>query len=515
MKIQYSTCPFCALIIFVVLALLIEKAVAAAITNTTVLSNEFWISTNIESQDLGTLDNPFICATEPEFDYTMSNLPPNCTIHILAGTYRTLGCSIRPGYELKAGQKILGSGMDNTIIQLVTDAPSGNFVMGSVGRAQGIDVSDLTLDCHYIPGVSRNATYGGLDLNGRRIAVRRVKVINLVYLDATVNSESFGIGINSTYGGPFNSDGDIIEECEVSNFVAGTACSAIALNGGCISGIVRNNRVFLQGASATLDAFNGGNMHDVLVEGNYVDGGGTAIGFYGDAGGYTNIIVTHNTFKNCYYGVALSGYPRQNIMFCYNQFTIPNSGGIGFVFNANTSFTNIVITGNDVHFDSRSSPGSLFLCANNIFGLTVNNNTVDPILTNIITGCSGVSIYNNFNLDGDLLVTPGFNQVMPPNGVTRNTDTNSVYVVSYEQEYVGVQATNVMLGRHIYLPSPVGYPGKRFVIADESGTASSTYPIIISASTPPFLINRKPSVSISSAYGAVTIVGDGLNWFAH
>src|SRR5262249_53299481 len=83
-------------------------------------TGEFWISTNPASKNLGTLDNPFVCGTETQFDQTMSNLPPNCTVHILAGTYPTHGT---PGaFSVKTGQKVIGSGMDVTILKLAPGA---------------------------------------------------------------------------------------------------------------------------------------------------------------------------------------------------------------------------------------------------------------------------------------------------------------------------------------------------------------------------------------------------------
>jgi hypothetical protein len=239
----------CAVLSVLLFMLLTNTAFAFYNTNTVVFTNEFWISTNTSSENLGTLDKPYICATEPEFDNTMSNMPPNCTIHILAGTYQTLG--FYQGFSLQTGQKILGSGIDVTVIQLDTNAQSGSSVMGGPTDSilgTEIEISDLTLNCEGTS--SGNTTYGGLQLYGDRMAVRRVKVVNLV----GYTSESFGIGINASAGAQvMDSQGNIIEECEVSNFVAETSeasCSAITLDAGgtttsAISGIIRNNRVFL------------------------------------------------------------------------------------------------------------------------------------------------------------------------------------------------------------------------------------------------------------------------------
>lgn len=81
-------------------------------------ANEFWISTNATGYMYpsgGTLSNPLDGSTTTNFDRNMNNLPPNSTIHLLAGTYQTLGFF---GWSVKVGQKIHGSGIDNTILQL-------------------------------------------------------------------------------------------------------------------------------------------------------------------------------------------------------------------------------------------------------------------------------------------------------------------------------------------------------------------------------------------------------------
>src|SRR6516225_1533790 len=101
------------LAIFAFFLILVYYSKLAQLEKERTKAAEFWISTNTASGNLGTLDNPFICAAEPEFDRTMSHLPPDCTVHILPGIYHTLGGSLHPAYSLKSGQKILGSGMEN------------------------------------------------------------------------------------------------------------------------------------------------------------------------------------------------------------------------------------------------------------------------------------------------------------------------------------------------------------------------------------------------------------------
>src|ERR1051325_5948339 len=89
----------------------------------TQITNEFWVSTSTNTAKLGTLSDPYDGSTRVKFDDVLSNLPPYSTLHILAGTYFTGGS--KAGYpnvwwNLKTGQKILGSGMDVTVLKLVT-----------------------------------------------------------------------------------------------------------------------------------------------------------------------------------------------------------------------------------------------------------------------------------------------------------------------------------------------------------------------------------------------------------
>jgi hypothetical protein len=380
---------------------------AALETKATGIDNVYWVSTNTDSDNLGTLDNPFICNTQTSFDYRMNNLPANSTIHILAGTYQTLGDN---DWFIKSGQKILGSGIDVTIIQLVTNAPSGSFVMGSP-PGTNIVVSDLT-----IAGANTSTlSYSGLCLSGTKLTVSRVKAINLAFFDKSVNSEAWGIGMVSCgYGSTIQSEGNIIEDCEVSHFQGGSGISAIFFNGSptnSISGIMRGNRVYLS-TSVPLGyfAFNGAWTHNWLVEDNYVHGG--SVGFYGDTGSYLNVVVAHNLFENCYYGIELLYGNRKNLTFASN--TILLNPGTN-VYNHNDAFlfyiasgftyTNIVISGNSVDFSGATICGMTynFLNADTVGGLTVKNNTVDSLLVNHISDCNAINIQKNFDLNGNIL----------------------------------------------------------------------------------------------------------------
>lgn len=377
--------------------------------NETGIKNEFWISTNATGKMYpqgGTLDDPLDGSTEARFDTNMNRLPPDSTIHILAGTYQTHG-----GYAwcAKSGQNIIGSGMDVTVLQLAPGIPlrdafviSSPGIVGSPEPVTNVEISDLTCDCDYSSG---NVEYDGVALEGTRNAVRRVKVKNESYTPGTGDDEAWGIVLGN-FSLP-NSFGNTIEECEVDPLAAGHSISAISLMGGkhgnSISGSMRNNRVFLtpdpHGAQI---AFNTAWVTDSQIEDNYVDGADG--GYITDTGGSTNVVYAGNVFKNVYQGFVFWNCPRRNLIFAFNKISLCPTNyyfSAGFGFPDGTFHTNIVIDGNAVEFGGHPAraAASYFLCVSNVIGLVVCNNTVDSRLKNNISA-PGLHLFHNYDLYG-------------------------------------------------------------------------------------------------------------------
>jgi hypothetical protein len=377
-------------------------------------TGEFWISTNAASQNLGTRDNPFVCRTETQFDQNMSNLPPNCTVHILAGTYLTHGT---PGaYSVKTGQKVAGSGMDVTVLKLAPGARDNTSVIGS-GFGTNMEVSDLTCDGNYQGQNGAAITCHGATLFGTHNAIRRVKVVNLAKYGG--NSEAWGIVLNENNIG--DSTGNFIEDCEVTGFqggLPGQGISAFSLNANPdhpISGVLRNNRVFLQPDVYHPEmAFNNNDSHDCVYQGNYVDG--ATFGFYGDTGSSTNVSVVGNTFKNVIEGVSLSNARRLSMTFSQNKILLAtNNVSMTIAFNIQETWvTNISIIGNTVSWNTPPPDGSLacFLNLSHVSGLRVTDNQVEGTFTNhfwnniIATNCVAAK---NHDLNGRpyLIQLPG------------------------------------------------------------------------------------------------------------
>jgi hypothetical protein len=532
--------------ILVIFSLLLLAQMALA---ETWFTNEVWISPVAQTNGgNGTLDFPYDGSTQPNFDTLMGNLPRNITIHLLAGTYQTLGSPL--GWNVKSGQKILGSGIDVTILNLVSGPTNdGAYTLEGEMFAQfpatNIEICDLTANANYNPSLGTYSCYGVV-LTGSGHAIRRVKVINTASYtnlptQSAESSEAWGVVINGCW--PFvgvYSTGNVIEECEVSQFAGGGHITAIAFDGGPtnpISGIMRNNRVFLPpGINTSCYAFNNNWTLDLLLEGNYVSGGD--VGCYGDTGGTTNMIVTYNMFNNCRNLAYFQGIARINLTFAFNKFRSTNTFSLNpaaFFFN-NTfggSYTNIVIIGNTIDFYGAAGGPTYFVKALNVQGLVVVNNIVDASLTNMFSGCTNVSVYNNYDLTGNFLTN--LNQVASPNGVTRGSvmsPTNiayqsagtNTYYAKYGDEYIGVKGFPFAGGQvflqeaDIVLPSAAGHAGKDFIVADESGNLRQSMFIkqyINIKSTSPDKINGGTSIINTNPYTAMTIISDGTNWFAY
>jgi hypothetical protein len=239
-------------------------------------------------------------------------------------------------------------------------------------------------------------------LDGTENAVRRVKVINLPKHGG--NSEAWGISL-SGFNVP-DSEANMIDGCEISHFSGGGGITALNLAN--CSGIMRNNRVFLSpdpGPNIQQFGLNSGWIHDVLIEGNLIDGAN--VGYNADTGGGTNVIVAHNSFINVAAGIALHNYARQNLTFAFNDIEFTNLPGIDLPVaffldqSSSGSFTNVFIFGNTVRFIGSGT--AYFVVAENTTGLTIVNNAVDSSLANSFSGDSNLNIDNNYDLYGNYL----------------------------------------------------------------------------------------------------------------
>ena len=488
---------------FLVIAAQISLTAGHAATR---LSDDFWVSTSTNTLNLGTLSDPYNASTQVLFDKVMADLPPNCTVHLLSGTYQTLGTwQARVGGwpQVKSGQKIVGAGIDHSIIHFCRTG-TGSYSFGNAGIAgTNIEISDLTIDG------AGTTNCCGVMLFGDHLVVRRVKVINL----SSKNAEIFPIVL---LGGPGpsggripSSEGNLIEQCEV-NLPNITWVSGICLSGNptnYASGAIRNNRVILGAFKPDLPlaAFNCGYAHDLLVEGNYVEGGDW--GFYAEAG-FTNLMIHHNTLKNVAEAVNLFILGSTNVTCSFNTITLAASpkDTCAFAFRESYAFRNLVLLGNTIQFAGAPAlRNNSALAATSASGLSFINNILDRRLLITTKGSTGVSIYNNVDLDGNPLP---LNQELSYSIARTSVTSAGAYLVQSGDRYIGIKNTSLTT---VFLPPASGLAGKEFVIVREDGGESF---VLTSRGG---LINGTNNLAIlkssSSPAANTTVISDGSNWF--
>ncbi|HUP81850.1 MAG TPA: hypothetical protein VM260_25085 [Pirellula sp.] len=124
---------------------------------------EIWICIRTDGAiGEGSRVNPYNGATQPLFDALMrfvnetSKVQANMTVRLGPGVFQTRGGDgggFVGAWRPQSGQRIIGSGMHATILQLV-DAGAifqdvGQNVIGSNSNVNNFEISDLTLDCNF------------------------------------------------------------------------------------------------------------------------------------------------------------------------------------------------------------------------------------------------------------------------------------------------------------------------------------------------------------------------------
>jgi hypothetical protein len=363
-------------------------------------SNEFWISTNATGNVYpsslgtggGTLANPLDGSTVSSFDSNMNNLPANCVIHILPGTYQTHGGD---GWWVHSGEKIIGSGIDVTTLQLVP-TPSDNFTytIDSEDYLTNVVVSGLTIDCNYTSG---SHTPCGISLGGTENTIRDVKVIHCAKYGGS--SEAWGIVISGNSSGM--SVGNLIEHCEVSEFVGGSGLSAIGFLPQ-VSGVIRDNVVINENPNNLMNSFFG-SCGD-LVQGNYAYGVDTA--YHSDTSVVTNLIVADNIFENVRDGFGMWPPFLQNVTLSDNTIFLSTNTPFqeAFAIAPSELSTNVNIIGNTVGWYSAETTAGFFVDVTNLQGLVVADNRVDATLgDNLNEGTATYIIRDNYDLSGNYL----------------------------------------------------------------------------------------------------------------
>jgi hypothetical protein len=122
--------------------------------------------------------------TGKKFDDVMSGLSANTRVHLGPGTFLTQGYAynVSGEWQVKAGMKIIGSGMEVTTLQLVNHTASEYyFAIGhdiSAGaKVDFTEVSDLTINCNLV-NAGASTSCSAVRLMGEHARIFRVRAIN-------------------------------------------------------------------------------------------------------------------------------------------------------------------------------------------------------------------------------------------------------------------------------------------------------------------------------------------------
>jgi hypothetical protein len=475
-------------------------------------TNEVWISARTNGlgsgvrRGTGAITAPYY----GDFDAIINSLPTHTTIHLLPGVHYTKGFQGESvDAALKANQKVIGAGMDASIVRRDTrfhgDTTSQDGQLWSM--ADGVEISDLTVDANAdgTEAFKKAAVF----LGGNYCAVRRVKAINTSG-NLARGSECFAIYIAPATNGIGNS----ISECEVSS-VRGNYCDGISLIG---QGEVKHNRVFLPVVTKHLDqafyvAYSALGSRSAMIQGNY-SYGGTA-GFAGDTLSEKDLSIVNNTFQNVALGIYIvkaSGYSIDGLFIRNNTIEISTNVDSSrdrlypiYISNEDTTgkvvYRNVVIAGNTMRYCGNGGISRRYRTAilargaagTNFYNLRIVDNTIDRSFE-FMLNARGVSLDANTDLQG---VPLQFRQVGAGSASTVSLNPIDGMVI------VTNPATTT-----IKLATATGYDGKRVTIVNSrSGGDLTVYPAAgqeIVLSTP----------ALVSSNSSASFVSDGSSkWF--
>jgi hypothetical protein len=437
-------------------------------------------------------------------------------------------------WQLRAGQRLVGDGVDKTIIRRSNPNNDLYYVLGSAAGEPNVEISDLTVDGNYWASSVSTISVGGLNC-GNLARVRGVKITgtsgNTTFNNGDAELYSLRMS-GTTIGGAVDRSvtGGLIENCEVSN-IKGGYISGIMPGAGQV--VVRNNRIFLPHwtpASTDNPSHKGApciNLADTvnsIIEGNVTSGGYTAE--YSDTGFHTNVMIANNQFNDCIRGIEfLRGYAASvDSLFINNNIIQLSSDSsvsdarYGVILHTETTdgttyIVKPIIRGNVIKGGwQASTTWGLYLkrvnypaCFDN--ELDFISSVVNRIQTYFET-YAGL-VYNlrdqqGNNVDEAKWLSPKTSSWLVSKRFAAN-DPATAYALQIGDKYIGLQKALT-----VSLPDAVAYAGKEYVIVNETG--SNLTGATLNCSVGGQTINGASFVNLAPAYTSVRVTSNGTAW---
>jgi hypothetical protein len=444
---------------------------------TRAFAGEYWVRPDgSDGTGDGSAGNPWVRTTAASFDGLIkTNIPAESTIHLMAGTFHTWdGIYVQPNW------KIRGAGIDVTILQIdsqdgLPDPFDTNGIYAVVSEVgyDGVEVSDMTIDCNLQATTSPPMRNGAVRLYGNDTRISRVKAINW---GSQNGFECFIFFIGGTYYKIQTNC--VIEDCivdlpaPVTHSQGASAFSILGhewatyLTNGWIRNVeIRNCVITGVELSPSGDHaptyFNGAGVTTVdgaRVTGNrFVNMGGIA--FASTCGSLRNLVIENNSFVDVNGGINVGGADacgmsyaiKENVQILNNYITVRDnaSGAIGVAPLGDIRATNFVIRGNTIRPSGplKQNGGVVFYKADNV---TFDDNVVDAYggdygLGTLNVDSTFASRHNNHTSSGASII-PSESQVttfIPTQGVGWYRISS---LVGYAQ---GISSGNVRISRGV------------------------------------------------------------------
>ena len=144
---------------------------------------DIWVAMRTDnSAGSGTQMDPYNWGSITQFDTLLNGFAINTCVHLGPGEFQTAGYYdglTGSGWQTKTGQRIVGCGIDLTTLKLVNTAATTQRVYAIARALSGstvdfFEVSDLTIDCNYVPTQGTSWTAGAVRIMGNHSRVVRV-----------------------------------------------------------------------------------------------------------------------------------------------------------------------------------------------------------------------------------------------------------------------------------------------------------------------------------------------------
>jgi hypothetical protein len=318
------------LMCMVLFIIFVDTPTVSAQTVSCRTSGEIWIGKRADTlPGSGTITDPCNANTASQFDALMRSFAANSIIHIGPGIFETSGYHpfndpVNPGnptigWGPRKGWKLNGAGIDQTVLKLVGVKDQRgltvykNAMYNVIANRYDVLVDDfvlsgMTLDANLqgVPASYQVAT-GGLSLNGNRMKISNIKIINFGTRNPQVEDFAFSVGGARPQMGDV--DGLTVDSIEISHPVT----SVIETTFLAISGY---DNYLINGKEYNPTGKGAGFIHNVVLRNSVFDGSGSTSETHGiTVSGSIDALVQGNTVRNMTFGIYQDSWRTKSATF--------------------------------------------------------------------------------------------------------------------------------------------------------------------------------------------------------